>query len=112
MTAADRLLARIRKAGITLVVDGGELVCDAEPDVLTPERVETIRKHKVALLELVKAEAVPSPTPTAEVVEIASASRGPCTYCGEPVTWRDGLRNWFGQLTHHRCAGRWKEGRT
>jgi hypothetical protein len=43
------------------------------------------------------------------VLDIRSASRGPCIHCGEPVTWQDGLKNWFGELVHRRCAGRRKE---
>jgi hypothetical protein len=40
------------------------------------------------------------------VVDARTASRGPCYRCGQPVHRYDGLRNWFGELVHHRCAGR------
>ena len=32
-----------------------------------------------------------------------AASRGPCVKCGQPVTWWNGLRNWFGELVHLVC---------
>jgi hypothetical protein len=54
---------------------------------------------------------VPTPVGTwsgqsGQVVDIATASRGLCTHCGTPVIWSNGLRNWFGQLVHHVCAGK------
>jgi hypothetical protein len=41
---------------------------------------------------------------TADIVPDArTASRGPCTCCGQPVHWHDGLRNWFGDPVHLTC---------
>jgi hypothetical protein len=44
-------------------------------------------------------------SPGSERTDISAKSRGPCSRCGQPVTWHDGLRNWFGDLVHHACAG-------
>jgi hypothetical protein len=121
MSAVVGLLAKIREAGVSLVAEGDELVCDAAPGVLTPERVARIRKHKAALLAQLKAEAALAARNAylrehrAEVLDFlrdpertCREVRGACVHCGETVRWSDGLKNWFGQLTHHRCAGLWR----
>jgi hypothetical protein len=33
----------------------------------------------------------------------AKTPRGPCARCGQPVTWTNGLRNWFGEEVHLSC---------
>ena len=54
------------------------------------------------------AELIAAEKRTGEILDIKTASRGPCTHCGKPVVWHEGLRNWFGDLVHHACAGKWK----
>jgi hypothetical protein len=118
MSAAVGLLAKIRAAGVQLEARDGDLAVKAPPGVLTPERVARIRKHKAALLAQLKVEAALAARNAylreyrAEVLDFlrdpertCAEVRGACAHCSEPVTWADGLKNWYGRLVHHRCAG-------
>jgi hypothetical protein len=46
---------------------------------------------------------------SAKVIDL-QAERGPCYRCGHPVTWQNGLRNWFGDLVHLTCPEEFEQG--
>jgi hypothetical protein len=102
-------LDRIRAAGVQLAVRDGKLAYKDPAGVMTAERRAWIKQHEAELVELLTAsEPLPQPKPPSVGGFMSATSRGPCVHCDEPVTWHDGLRNWFGELTHHRCAGLWR----
>jgi hypothetical protein len=84
MTAAE-ILEQAHAAGIGLAVVDGRLALRGNAPA---ELRAQIRQHKAELVEL--------------LAPVRSA-RGPCVNCGAPVTWTNGLRNWFGELVHLRC---------
>ena len=44
------LLQSLRKRGVTLEVQGDEVVCSGNDDVLTPEVIETLRTNKAEVI--------------------------------------------------------------
>ena len=94
------LLEKVREAGVQLGVRGGDLAVKAAPGVLTPDRVARIREHKAVLLELVKAEAAPSPKPARRGGRDRERVRRPCTTAASLSPGTTGSSNWFGQLPH------------
>ena len=53
MTPADAL-AQVRAAGVEVALDGGELRLRAPPGVLTHERLDWLKAHKLALIEALR----------------------------------------------------------
>jgi hypothetical protein len=127
MTAMTEALARIQAAGIRLEVRDGKLRFQGPPDAMTTERTAWLARHKAELVELLSQPARTDRTTagnrtavltcaedpgdvTPEMVQAAIACamletgiRGPCIRCGEPVTWSNGLRDWFAELVHITC---------
>jgi hypothetical protein len=119
MSVTDRWLeevAKIAEVGVSSVQMGeraqaaNSQVCQPHSDGCTEEEGE-MESPTVGARACAELPAIPATSATGpgEILDIQTASRGPCYRCGEPVTWHDGMRNWFGKLVHHRCARRWKE---
>ena len=53
MTPADAL-AQVRAAGVDVTLDGEELRLRAAPGVLTPQRLDWLKAHKLALIEALR----------------------------------------------------------
>jgi amino acid adenylation domain-containing protein len=52
----ERLLSELRQQGVRIRSDGDRVVCDAPPNVMTPELIEQLREHKEQIIEFLNQE--------------------------------------------------------
>ena len=52
----ERLLSELRQQGVRIRSDGDRVVCDAPPNVMTPELIEQLREHKDQIIEFLNKE--------------------------------------------------------
>ena len=53
----ERLLSELRQQGVRIRADGDRVLCDAPPNVMTPELVEQLREHKDQIIAFLNKEA-------------------------------------------------------
>jgi hypothetical protein len=81
-TVINGLLAELAERGITLAVDGGQLVARGPAGAMTPELAQRLKQHKAALVEALasgpaEAQAVKANAPAAAAPVAATASDAP-----------------------------------
>ena len=77
-TVINGLLAELAGRGITLVVDGGQLIARGPAGAMTPELAQRLKQHKAALVE-----ALTSGPAEAQAVEV----NAPALASGLPPGW-------------------------
>ena len=53
----ERLISNLRQQGIRIRLDGNRVLCDAPPNVMTPELTEQLHKHKDQIIAFLNNEA-------------------------------------------------------
>jgi hypothetical protein len=81
---ANELLRTLQARDVQLMVEGNQLRYDASEGVITDEVLTLLRKHKVALLELVTASTI-----DASPVPATYSPMYPCVVCGQTNRWDD-----------------------
>ena len=92
--SATRLLETARAAGLSLVVEGGNLVIEADDDP-PPELITELRQHKAELIAALSRSSVSPEHPgTERVSETADSLRWHDLYAERTGHWFHGGRRW------------------
>src|SRR5450631_1966405 len=68
----EHLILQLRQQGVRIRLEGNRLLCDAPPNVMTPELTEQLRAHKDKIVELLSKEAAAATVNHENVIPVIS----------------------------------------